>query len=396
MSDCASSLPPWASDDRGTLSAPSRLNARIRLFLASSLALGAVACLSACSGGGTSGSAPPPTTASAATAPAANRAPTLARLIAQVRPSVVRVTTTTCEGQGVGSGFILGDRFVATVFHVVDGASDITIRTPAGAKSVATVVGYDRDRDLALLRANESFSGRVLRFANTATPVGGDVVALGFPLGLPFTATKGTITGLHRGIDVEGTRYRDLLQTDAPVNPGNSGGPILNTEGDVVAMVVAGGPGYDGIGFGIPAKRAESLLRAWSESPSPTDVSGDCGTPAPAPESAPLPQPSQTAPAPQEVSLAQARQLVDESFARIVAGDYAGGLDLALTALPVLEAAGDPLTGNALYNAGKAYLELGDCSSAVSYLAQSVGLGTPQQNAIRSADLASAEACSVP
>jgi hypothetical protein len=99
---------------------------------------------------------------------------------------------------------------------------------------------------------------------------------------------------------------------------------------------------------------------------------------------------------PQQVSLAEARALVDESFRDITAGDYGTGLDLALTAIPVLEAAGDPPTGNAYYNAGKAYLLLGDCASAVPYLEESTGLGTPQQNAIRSQDLQTAEACATP
>jgi trypsin-like peptidase len=351
-----------------------------------------VTMVSACGGGGGAAdrTAPstPATTAAAAPAPP----PTLSELIARERRSVVRISASTCDGESIGSGFIVGDRLVATVFHVVDGAESIRISTPGGSKGDGVVVGYDRDRDLALVRAGSDFPGDALTFSSTGTPVGSDVVALGYPLGLPLTATRGTVTGLHRHIDVEGVDHEDLLQTDAAVNPGNSGGPVIDTAGDVVAIVVAGGEGYQGIGFGIPRQRAQPLLEAWAGSPTPVDVSAPC-----APEEEPVvteaPEPTTE---PQQVSLAEARVLVDESFRDITAGDYGTGLDLALTAIPVLEAAGDPLTGNAYYNAGRAYLLLGDCTSAVPYLEESSGLGTPQQNAIRSQDLQTAEACATP
>ncbi len=193
-----------------------------------------------------------------------------AEAIARARQGVVRIDITTCTGEGNGSGFVIAPGLVATAAHVVAGASTITLGPEAGSEVPATVVGSDSGEDLALLRAQGTFSATVLRFHTGGdVPIGNDVIVLGYPLGLDFTATRGAITGRGRDLNIEGTAYTGLFQTDAAVNPGNSGGAIVNGSGDVVGVVVAGGEGYEGIGFGVPVSRARGVLEAWAQSPVP-------------------------------------------------------------------------------------------------------------------------------
>jgi hypothetical protein len=144
-------------------------------------------------------------------------------------------------------------------------------------------VGSDSTRDVALIRADGSLSAKALTFAPEREPeVGANVVVLGYPLGLPFTATQGAITGLGRDLTIESTDYKGLFQTDAAVNPGNSGGAIIDRKGQVVGIVVAGGEGFEGIGFGVPASGAKSTLDGWAASPSPAPLA-DCTGSEPAP-----------------------------------------------------------------------------------------------------------------
>ncbi len=210
------------------------------------------------------------------------KAPTTAAVIRTARQGVVRLNVTTCDGEGNGSGFVIAPGLVATAAHVVDGATSIELEPEGGAPVQATVVGSDADEDLALVKADSSLDARTLRFATgDGAAIGDDVIALGYPLGLPFTATRGAITGDDREVDVEGTSYAGLFQTDAAVNPGNSGGAIINAKGQVVGVVVAGGDGTEGIGFGVPAARAKPVLEGWAESPRPQALA-ECGGEEPA------------------------------------------------------------------------------------------------------------------
>lgn len=204
---------------------------------------------------------------------------TAAEAIAAARKGVVRIDVQACGEEGNGSGFVIAPGLVATAAHVVEGASAISLAPEGGSAVDATVVGSDSGEDLALLRADGTLGARVLRFhSGSDMPIGRDVIALGYPLGLPFTATRGAITGRERDLDIEGTFYTGLFQTDAAVNPGNSGGAIINQRGDVVGVVVAGGEGYEGIGFGVPVSRARQVLKAWQESPSPEGLA-ECDSP---------------------------------------------------------------------------------------------------------------------
>lgn len=208
-------------------------------------------------------------------APETKAGPTAAQAIATARKGVVRIDVTGCGSEGNGSGFVIAPGLVATAAHVVRGASSIELTAEGGSSVGATVIGSDEDEDLALLRADGTLNARTLSFAGSDPAIGEDVIALGYPLGLPFTATRGAITGEDRDMTIEQTNYTGLFQTDAAVNPGNSGGAIINSAGQVVGVVVAGGEGYEGIGFGVPVARASTVLEGWKESPDPQPLA-DC------------------------------------------------------------------------------------------------------------------------
>src|SRR5262249_22927976 len=150
-----------------------------------------------------------------------------ADLVTRSRSGVVEIDVDTCDGSGSGTGFLIGPQLVATVHHVVDGASSITIKRNGAYLTSATVIGSDPDRDLAVLRTAQPINGYKFTLASRAPLIGEQVAALGFPLGLPLTFTRGSISGLDRTEVIEGTTLRSLIQTDTAINPGNSGGPLM-------------------------------------------------------------------------------------------------------------------------------------------------------------------------
>ena len=227
------------------------------------------------------------------TAPTKTRAAaTAAQVIRAAKPSIVRIDVETCDAEGSGSGFVVAPGLVATAAHVVEGASTLSVTPEGGSPVSATVVGSDPARDVALVRADSALGAKALEFSTQDQPeVGADVVVLGYPLGLPFTATKGAVTGLGRDLSIESTEYQGLFQTDAAVNPGNSGGAIVDLQGKVVGIVVAGGEGYEGIGFGVPAADAQPTLAEWAAAPNPRSLEQCSGGAEPPSEVEPAPTP---------------------------------------------------------------------------------------------------------
>ena len=108
----------------------------------------------------------------------------------------------------------------------------------------------------------------MLQLATTAPALGEPVVALGFPLGLPLTSTQGAVSGVGRTVPIDGVRRRDMVQTDAAVNPGNSGGPLIDVDsGDVLGLVDLGSQEANGIAFAVSTQIARPLLQAWQHAP---------------------------------------------------------------------------------------------------------------------------------
>ncbi len=164
--------------------------------------------------------------------------------------------------QGAGSGFIIDEEgYIVTNNHVVEGADEVSVRVLDGREFAATVVGSDDKTDLALLKI-EADELQAVEFGNSdAMRVGDWVVAIGNPFGLGGTTTAGIVSA--RGRDIQSGPYDDYLQIDAPINRGNSGGPVFNTDGEVVGVntaIVSPNGGSVGIGFAIPANQVSEIV----------------------------------------------------------------------------------------------------------------------------------------
>lgn len=179
---------------------------------------------------------------------------------------VVRIDATTCGGGGVGSGFLLSPRLVATVGHVVAGASAIDV-TLGNHTSSGRLVGMDPNTDVALIRLAARLRGHGFQLSGTIPPVGTPVGVIGYPEGGPRSFSQGTVSGLDRTIEVAGAAHANMLQTDAPIDPGNSGGPLIDLEGQVVGLVDAISTKSSDIGFAVPASLAQPSLVSWSKDP---------------------------------------------------------------------------------------------------------------------------------
>jgi putative serine protease PepD len=252
------------------------------------LALGVVAALafSACTTGTT-------TTTSSPAEPKAvfpSSQPTVAtgqgavvQVVRNVLPAVVNVVADSSEGQGEGTGFVVrSDGIVVTNFHVVEGASKVTVLSSAEepVHYDARVIGGDEEADLAVLKVDATDLPTVAMGNSSDLQLGQQVVALGYALGLAGgpSVTTGVVSSLTRRITVQDSRctgctngervYTDVIQTDAAINPGNSGGPLLNMAGQVVGINTAGANQAENIGFAIQIDSIKPTIFQAAENPS--------------------------------------------------------------------------------------------------------------------------------
>jgi hypothetical protein len=196
-------------------------------------------------------------------------------LIARVRSGIVKIDALSCNAEAVGTGFLIGPRLVATVDHVVSGATKISLIRNGQRIATGRVIGSDPSRDLALIQTSAPVRGFVFKFADRSPRLGERVIALGFPLNLPLTVTQGSVSGLARTIPIDGVRRRQLVQTDAAVNHGNSGGPLLSTDtGEVLGLVDLGSTTLNGTAFAVSASVAGGLDEAWKTAPQPLAPAG--------------------------------------------------------------------------------------------------------------------------
>lgn len=291
---------PGAGEPPTTTTSAPAATPRWKRRTAASVAVVAIAL-----GSGTAGAvisrgldSPPATTsASAPAAPVSLRAtvtgPTepLAKVAAAVQPSVVSITVDAQSGSGEGSGIILrSDGTILTNNHVVadaaDGGGTLTVKLSDGRTAKATIVGRDPSSDLAVIRATglSGLTPATLGTTNTLH-VGDTVLAIGSPLGLDGSVTAGIVSALHRQVQLGGSSQSDpfggsnsstqasvssAIQTDAAVNPGNSGGALVDAQGRVVGINSAiatlgsssGQSGSIGLGFAIPIDDAKTVVDA--------------------------------------------------------------------------------------------------------------------------------------
>jgi len=185
-------------------------------------------------------------------------------------PGVVQITSSGAQGgQALGSGFVIDkDGRIVTNFHVVDGATEIQVGFSNQDTVSARVVGTDQSTDLALLEVDEDATALTpLAFADSdAVEVGDPVVAIGNPFGLERTATAGIVSALQREVRAPNDYTIDqVIQTDAPINSGNSGGPLIDAAGRVIGVnsqieTANAGGGNVGIGFAVPSNTVKSVV----------------------------------------------------------------------------------------------------------------------------------------
>lgn len=179
-----------------------------------------------------------------------------------------RYETSQGYGEGSGSGFIISaDGYIVTNYHVIEGATQVTVNTYKGDSYKAKVVGYESTNDVAVLK----IEGQNLPFAVLGSSdkllVGDQVAAIGNPLGeLTSTLTVGYISAKDRVVNTDGSVI-NMLQTDAAINSGNSGGPLFNMNGEVVGIITAkvsgnsgSGASIEGLGFAIPTDDVVGII----------------------------------------------------------------------------------------------------------------------------------------
>jgi putative serine protease PepD len=193
-------------------------------------------------------------------------------LYAGASPGVVDITangaTHGSQTTATGTGFVVdGDGHIVTAAHVVDGASSVTVKLADGTTRRATVLGKDEATDVAVLKIDTSgLTLHPLRLASSSASVGDAVAAIGDPFGYSRSLSTGVVSGVDRTIDApNGFTVAHAIQTDAALNPGNSGGPLLNASGDVIGIVdqIATNGSVDqssGVGFAVPSSIVKSEL----------------------------------------------------------------------------------------------------------------------------------------
>jgi putative serine protease PepD len=196
----------------------------------------------------------PKATATASPAPTATAPLTVAAIYQRAAPSVVTIRT----GRDLGTGVIVADDgTILTADHVVTGGGSITVTFADGTVANAIVVSADKKTDIAELRPAKLPQVVVPATLGGAADVGASVVAIGNPLGLTDSVSAGVVSGLDRSADTDTGKRTGLIQFDAAVNPGSSGGPLLDSSGLVIGIVVAladpdGQDAFAGIGFAVP------------------------------------------------------------------------------------------------------------------------------------------------
>jgi putative serine protease PepD len=185
--------------------------------------------------------------------------------------AVTYIVADTPEGQATGSGFVVSkDGLIVTNDHVVDGASQVQVKIGTSNQAQdATVIGADPSRDLALLKVDAGNLPTLSLGDSSSVSVGDPTYAIGNPFGLDHTLTTGIVSALQRSLQApDGAKISGAIQTDAALNPGNSGGPLLDADGKVIGVnsqIQTGSTngaegGNVGIGFAIPANTVKSFI----------------------------------------------------------------------------------------------------------------------------------------
>lgn len=213
--------------------------------------------------------APPPTSSEGPTVVTQTTVPSLEVLYDNVESGVFQVFATTCGGSGIGTGFLVAPDKMVTAAHVVAGAVGVAV--DGGDEAIPGVVlAVDPELDVALIDLERPVEGHVFELAAEMPSPGREVAAIGFPLDQRKTLTSGTISGVEREMQSEaGHRVLHLLQTDVALNPGNSGGPLIDDHGEVIGIVSSKMRDAEGVNFAASAAIARPVIEAWQSSGEP-------------------------------------------------------------------------------------------------------------------------------
>lgn len=191
----------------------------------------------------------------------------VAKVVEHASPAVVHVQVRGARdgrsSHGSGSGAVISpDGLILTNSHVVAGADEIEISGADGRRCGARILGRDADTDLAVLRANTSERLPAIQLGNSKLVRAGQVaIAIGNPLGFEQTVTAGIVSAVGRSLRAQnGRTIGDVIQTDAALNPGNSGGPLVNTRGEIIGINTAMIMGAQGICFSVASNTAGTTL----------------------------------------------------------------------------------------------------------------------------------------
>ena len=189
-------------------------------------------------------------------------------VVETIGPAVVSIHTgegkkdSEFEPRGTGSGFVITpDGYILTNSHVAASAREVRVIFVDGHKREATLIGHDPSTDLAVLRVNATGLPYATLIDSSGLRVGQLVIALGNPLGFQSTVSTGVVSSLGRALrSQDGRLIENIIQHTAPLNPGNSGGPLLDSRGRVIGINTAIIAQAQGIGFSIPASTARSVV----------------------------------------------------------------------------------------------------------------------------------------
>jgi 2-alkenal reductase len=228
--------------------------------------------------------APPSTAAPAPSTPS----PSIPDVVGQVMPAVVTVVNQNngavpagwgLDSRMLGSGIVVDRRgYIVTNYHVIKDTGDLTIILSSGEELPAELVAGDEQQDLALIRAETGDLPAATWGDSQAVRPGEWVVAIGSALGdFPNSVTVGVVSGLNRSLEMDNLTIEGLIQTDAAINKGNSGGPLVNLHGEVIGIntfIIREGRTSgvaEGMGFAIPSVPARQLTEQWIADDAATD-----------------------------------------------------------------------------------------------------------------------------
>ncbi|MBX6333772.1 MarP family serine protease [Candidatus Saccharibacteria bacterium] len=182
--------------------------------------------------------------------------------VQQVRASVVKIEGQSCNNIVEGSGFVAGSGLVVTNAHVVAGVRDPFVLDQNGRHD-ARVVLFDPELDIAILRT-DGLAGKPLKFDNTLAPVGTSTAVLGYPSGSGFTAEPGvvleTFQAQGRNIYNQGLTIREVYSVKTNIEQGNSGGPLIDKDGEVIGVIFAKSVNHDSVGYALTAQQVSDKL----------------------------------------------------------------------------------------------------------------------------------------